>query len=78
VRFEWHHNKAARNEAKHGVAFAEVATVFLDPLAVIFDNEWHSAHEQREIIIGQSDVGRLLIVYFVERERDDYEEYILS
>ena len=54
MRFEWHHDKAARNEEKHGVTFAEAATVVLDPLAVIFDDEWHSAHEHREIIVGQS------------------------
>ncbi len=94
MRFEWHDDKAAHNEARHGVAFAEAATVFMDPLAAIFDDAWHSGHEPREIIIGQSDAGRLLIVSFTERqsdsiriisarlatkrERDEYEEHVLN
>jgi hypothetical protein len=41
--------------------------VFVDPLAVIFDDEWHSQGEEREIIIGQSANGRLLLVSFSER-----------
>lgn len=32
---------------------------FGGPVAMIFDDEWHSNGEQREIIIGHSDVGRL-------------------
>jgi uncharacterized protein len=35
---------------------------------VIFDDEWHSGQEHREITIGQSEAGRLLAVSFVERE----------
>lgn len=57
-------------------------------LAVIFDDETHSEVEHRELIIGRSNRGRLLIVSFTERgdviriinarkadvdERDDYE-----
>lgn len=32
--FEWDSAKADSNLAKHGVAFAEAATVFADPMAV--------------------------------------------
>ena len=94
MRLEWHQGKAARNEAKHGVTFVEAATVLLDPLAVIFDDEWHSGQEHREIIVGRSDAGRLLVVCFVEREpestrivsarpatnreREDYEENTIN
>jgi uncharacterized protein len=48
------------------VAFDEAATVFSDPLAAIFDDEEHSSAENREIIIGHSVLGRLLIVSFVQ------------
>jgi uncharacterized DUF497 family protein len=64
--------------------------VFHDPLACIFDDEEHSGDEPREIAIGHSVTGRLMLVSFVEltgnvtrvisaraatpRERDDYEE----
>lgn len=90
VRFEWDINKAVVNETKHNVSFAEAATVFRDPIAVIFDDEAHSNEERREFIIGHSAGGHLLLVCFSERddairiisarqvtrrERRDYEEF---
>ena len=67
VRFEWDRTKASRNAVKHGVALEEAATVFRDPLALIFDDDVHSTEEFREIIIGYSAQNRLLIVSFAER-----------
>ena len=88
-RFEWDSRKAAANIRKHGVSFDEASTVFDDPLAVIFDDETHATTEVRELIIGHSITGRLLLVAFTERpderlrlisarvvtrtERQDYE-----
>jgi uncharacterized protein len=91
VEFEWDDAKAAANLAKHGVAFDEALTVFDDPLAAIFYDEQHSSREIRELIIGQSVQGRLVLVCFSERakrvriinarpatkrERRDYEENV--
>lgn len=50
--------------------FDEASTVFGDPLARIFDDKAHSEHESREIIIGSSVLGQLLIVCFVERPQE--------
>lgn len=90
--FEWDEDKAQANKRKHGVTFEQAATVFSDPLAVIFDDEIHSEEEQREIIVGPSSKGRLLLVCFTERasaiwiisarkatkqERQDYEENLI-
>ena len=90
VRFDWDKKKAASNLQMHGVSFEEASTVFDDPLARIFDDEAHSIGEVREIIIGRSVTGELLLVCFTERankeiriisarpptkrERNDYEE----
>jgi uncharacterized DUF497 family protein len=90
VRFEWDAEKAKLNLGKHRVSFDEASTVFNDPLARIFDDPDHSLTEYREIIVGQSLSGRLLLVCFVEvteavirivsareltkSERKDYEE----
>lgn len=89
LEFEWDEDKAASNQKKHRVAFAEATTVFADPLAAIFDDVAHSDEEHREIIIGHSAENRLLLVCFTERagavriisarrattrERRDYEE----
>jgi uncharacterized DUF497 family protein len=69
LRFEWDLAKAARNTRKLHVDFDEAATVFADPLAAVFDDEEHSDIESREIIIGHSVLGRLLVVSFVEVAR---------
>jgi hypothetical protein len=87
--FEWDPAKAVANLQEHGVSFEEAATVFEDPLAKIHDDPDHSVSERRDIIIGHSIQGRLLLVSFADsgstirlisarpvtrRERRDYEE----
>lgn len=67
MQFTWDPAKALANARKHGVSFDEAATVFGDPLARVHDDPDHSAEEQREIIIGHSTSGRLLLVSFTER-----------
>lgn len=89
MEFEWDAKKAKANEVKHEITFEEAKTVFVNPLAVIFDDDEHSDDEDREIIIGHSANNRLLLVSFTERdqliriisarkatshERKDYEE----
>jgi uncharacterized protein len=93
VKFEWDPKKATSNLSKHGVSFEEGLTVFKDPLGRIFDDEDHSLDEEREIIIGHSANGRMLVVCFAakkesvrlfsarkatKQERKDYEENIKS
>jgi uncharacterized protein len=89
-RLEWDKQKSISNARKHGVTFNEASTVFQDPLACIFDDEYHSEDESRELIIGHSVNGRLVVVSFTERienvvriisarpttkkEREEYEE----
>ena len=70
VRFEWDARKATLNLGKHEVSFDEATTVFDDPLARIFDDLDHSLEEHREIIVGQSVSGRLILVCFIERTKD--------
>jgi uncharacterized protein len=57
--FEWNPEKAISNRAKHNVSFEEASTVFGDPLSETFDDPDHSFEEQRFIIIGHSENGRL-------------------
>ena len=90
MKFEWDIGKACRNKEKHNIDFDEAKTVFNDNLAYIFDDNWNSVGENRELIIGLSNKKRLLIVSFTERnngviriisarlttnkERKDYEQ----
>jgi len=66
--FEWDPDKAARNAAKHGVAFSEAATVFGDPLALTFYDPDHSEEEDRYLTFGHSTEGRLLVVSHTDCE----------
>lgn len=59
MKFEWDENKAASNLSKHGVSFEEAKTVFDDPD--------HSEDEERYLIVGESNRGRLLIASYAER-----------
>ncbi|PZU99284.1 MAG: hypothetical protein DCE90_01855 [Pseudanabaena sp.] len=67
MKYEWDENKATKNLAKHGVAFAEAKTIFDDPLYVDFYDLDHSEDEERYLIVGESNRGRLLIVSYTER-----------
>ena len=67
MEFEWDDAKAEGNLQKHGVAFTEASTAFADPLAAIFPDPDHSDDEDREILVGYSERGRLLLVSFTER-----------
>ena len=70
MKFSWDPRKADSNLRKHGIAFDEAITIFSDPLALIFDDMVHSEEEHREIIIGFSTLRRLVLVCFVERDKD--------
>ncbi len=68
MEFEWDPEKAVRNLAKHGVAFAEAATVFGDPFAVTYSDPDHPHQEDRFLTFGLSAEGHLLIVSHTDRE----------
>jgi len=67
VRCEWDGDKAERNARKHGITFEEAATVFADPLALIIDDD---SHPENARIIGESLAARILLVVFIERDRE--------
>lgn len=68
MTFEWDDEKAATNADNHGVSFDEAATVFVDPLYLIFADPDHSIEEGRFLIVGESAERRLLIVSYTQRE----------
>jgi len=89
VDFEWDKNKSRTNLSKHGISFDEAKTVFDDPLYIDFYDPDHSENEQRYIMFGTSERGRVLMVSYTERgnrvhlisarkatpaERESYEE----
>jgi uncharacterized protein len=71
--FEWDARKAAVNRRKHGVSFEEAATVFGDPDALDGPDLYHSERESRFLRLGHAATGRVLIVAYTVRRRDDGE-----
>jgi uncharacterized protein len=67
MTFDWDDRKAADNLTKHGVSFDEAKTVFDDPLYIDFYDPDHSEDEERYLITGLSNQGRLLIMSYTER-----------
>ncbi len=68
--FDWDDNKATLNKKKHGVSFAEAATVFSDPNAIELLDGKNSDKEDRWILVGQSAKSQVLLVVYVEREEE--------
>lgn len=62
LEFTWDPAKAASNISKHGVSFAQAATVLLDGLALTVFDAAHSEFEERWFTLGMSSEGRLLAV----------------
>ena len=90
LEFEWDPEKAEANLGKHGVSFEEASTVFGDPLGRLAYDAEHSRGEERFVLFGRSEAGRLLAVMHAERgeairlisaremtpnERKQYEEF---
>jgi hypothetical protein len=67
MNFDWDDSKAESNKAKHGVSFAEAATVFSDPGAIELFDRKSSDDEDRWILVGRSAKSHILLVVFVER-----------
>lgn len=67
MQYEWDHEKATANEAKHGVYFSEAATVFIDDYSLTGYDPDHSLDEDRYITFGISSAGRLLVVSHTDR-----------
>jgi uncharacterized protein len=86
---QWDEKKNWLNVKKHGISFEEAVTIFSDPLEITIDDPEHALSEYRFISLGQSLLGRLLVVSYAEfgdrirlisarkptrRERVAYEE----
>jgi uncharacterized protein len=69
MEFEIDPAKAEQNLKKHEVSFEEAASVFGDPMAYTFPDPDHSIGEERWLMFGTSQMGRLLVVIYTHRRR---------
>jgi hypothetical protein len=70
LRYEWDERKNRANQRKHGVAFEEARTTFLDENARRVSDLDHSIREDRYILVGLSIQLRLLVVCHSFRESE--------
>lgn len=67
--FEWDDAKARRNVRRHRVPFVEAVSVFSDSRALTMLDQAHAEVEDRHVIVGMSDRGRILVVVYTHRAR---------
>jgi uncharacterized protein len=64
----WDPKKAETNLRKHGVGFPEAATLERDPRLMMTEDRLHSLDEERWVVIGVSNRGRVLRVTCTYRD----------
>lgn len=71
MRFEWDATKDSINRRKHGISFASVIPVFLDPNVItVYDHQHSESTEDRWISMGRTDQGIDCVVCHVYRSRN--------
>ena len=71
ISFSWDAKKNRANERKHSVSFEEALTVFYDEEALLISDDEHSIDEDRFVLIGRSNLFRLLVVCHCYRQKDE-------
>ncbi len=71
IRFDWDAAKARKNLQKHGVSFEEARSVFYDEFARQYYDPDGSGTEDRFLLLGMSNSGRMLLVCHCERSDGD-------
>jgi len=64
--FEWDPQKAKANYEKHGIRFADAASVLEDPNALTIMDD-HPL-EERFITLGADSLGKILVVVYTYRK----------
>ena len=67
IGFEWDEKKARSNLKDHKVSFEEGTTIFSDPFVAMKPDLEHSINEERNIGIGISAKGRVLLLVYTHR-----------
>lgn len=70
ISFSWDAKKNRVNERKHSVSFKEALSVFYDEALLTSDDE-HSVEEERFVLIGRSNLFRILVVCHCYRQDDE-------
>lgn len=71
IAFEWDKGKNRENIRRHGIPFAEAQTAFNDENGRIIHDPDHSDEEDRFILLGFSNMSRLVLVCHCYRKEDE-------
>ena len=71
IEIVWNDKKNKLNQQKHGISFTEAKTVFFDENARLISDTEHSLYEERFILLGLSNVLKMLIVVHSYREDNE-------
>jgi uncharacterized protein len=69
IEFEWNPLKAEANQRKHGISFEEAESAFYDEYARLLPDSAHSIGEERFLLLGVSEVSRLLTVVHLYKDK---------
>ena len=67
IEFEWNKGNIGKNLGSHRVEDRESEESFFDEKRIIFKDRFHSAKEERFILLGKTKEKRLLYVVFTMR-----------
>lgn len=70
IRFEWDPANARRNIRRHRISFEEATTAFDDDFSMTLPDPVHSVGEERFILLGRTNRGRLVVVVLTDRDAD--------
>lgn len=68
LEFQWDTGNSGKNLKKHRVADTECEEVFFDENKKVLNDVLHSEAENRYLLIGMTQLGRLLLVVFTIRK----------
>ena len=69
LRFVWDVEKESVNRRKHGVTFTEARSAFDDDNGLLIDDPDHSSEsEERFVLLGLSELLRILVVVHAYRD----------
>ena len=71
ITFSWDAKKNQANERKHSVSFEEALSVFYDEEALLISDDEHSIEEERFVLVGRSNLFRILVVCHCYRQEDE-------
>lgn len=65
--FDWDKGNVLKNLEKHKVKYIEAEEVFGNEPKLVFEDVKHSLREKRYLILGKTNFGRKLVVFFTFR-----------